>query len=468
MGKMRILKTLAVMAVLLSLTAVPALAKENGPIVATGGDAGEIIKIDPTTGTVSALTATGGEPAVTPDGKTVIFTKSSPDDSTWGYRLYAAPLDGSAEPAAIPATNANATGRQMASWPTVSPDGQTIYFFYYRTDPSCGGCLRYFGLASVPINGGSITEIPVDHDWFSNWTDPLVTPDGENLVYSQGDIKTVSVNGGASHILMQHEYNSETCDHTYYQDGLTISPDGQTVAATRWHQLNESCEGPPSPMESSIVTVPFSTTSTETPKTVPGTEARYTGTTSVDDAYVNFPAISPDGELLSFNKWALKDGKSAILSVPVAGGSPSVIMPYSTVFPRENEWAPAPADTTAPKVDAVNPDGTEGVARNTDVTATFSESMDPDTLSTSTFKLFKVNKNGTTSRITHAPVKLSADALTAKLNPFGSSDTRLAKNTRYKAVITTGATDVAGNALDQNDTKSGNQQKVWYFTTGTG
>jgi hypothetical protein len=37
MGKMRILKTLAVMAELLSITAVPALAKENGPIVATGG-----------------------------------------------------------------------------------------------------------------------------------------------------------------------------------------------------------------------------------------------------------------------------------------------------------------------------------------------------------------------------------------------------------------------------------------------
>ena len=129
-------------------------------------------------------------------------------------------------------------------------------------------------------------------------------------------------------------------------------------------------------------------------------------------------------------------------------------------------------DTTAPKVDVVNPpedpaQGTEGAARNTDVTATFSEKMDPDTLSTSTFKLFKVNKNGATSRITPAPVNLSEDGLTARLNPFGSSSTRLAKNTRYKAVVTTGATDVAGNALDQDDARAGNQQKVWYFTTGT-
>jgi hypothetical protein len=123
-------------------------------------------------------------------------------------------------------------------------------------------------------------------------------------------------------------------------------------------------------------------------------------------------------------------------------------------------------DTTAPKVDAVIPaEGTEGVARTTNVTATFSEQMDPDTLNTTTFKLFKVNKNGATSRITDAPVKLSADGLTARLNPFGSSDTRLAKNTKYKAVVTTGAEDLAGNSLDQDDTTLGNQQKVWYFTT---
>jgi Bacterial Ig-like domain len=129
-------------------------------------------------------------------------------------------------------------------------------------------------------------------------------------------------------------------------------------------------------------------------------------------------------------------------------------------------------DTTAPKVDVVNPpedpaQGTEGAARNTDITASFSEKMDPDTLSTSTFKLFKVNKNGATSRITPAPVRLSEDGLTARLNPFGSSDTRLNKGTKYKAVVTTGATDVAGNALDQDDARAGNQQKVWYFTTGT-
>jgi len=34
----------------------------------------------------------------------------------------------------------------------------------------------------------------------------------------------------------------------------------------------------------------------------------------------------------------------------------------------------------------------------------------------------------------------------------------------YKAVVSTGAKDLAGNALDQNPTLSGLQQKAWTFT----
>jgi hypothetical protein len=158
-----------------------------------------------------------------------------------------------------------------------------------------------------------------------------------------------------------------------------------------------------------------------------------------------------------------------LFTINVDGSNLTNITNTTNAYESHPSWQPVFAYNTAPMVNAVTPaEGTKGVARNTNVTATFSERMDPDTLSTSTFKLFKVNTNGTTSRITHAPVKLSADALTAKLNPFGSSDTRLAQNTRYKVVVTTGATDVAGNALDQDDATAGNQQKVWYFTTGAG
>ena len=34
----------------------------------------------------------------------------------------------------------------------------------------------------------------------------------------------------------------------------------------------------------------------------------------------------------------------------------------------------------------------------------------------------------------------------------------------YKALVTTGATDLAGNPLDQHSTTTGLQQKGWFFT----
>jgi hypothetical protein len=125
-------------------------------------------------------------------------------------------------------------------------------------------------------------------------------------------------------------------------------------------------------------------------------------------------------------------------------------------------------DAAAPRVDSVDPNnGDQGVSRSTDVTARFSEEMDPATLTASTLRLFKVNPDGTTTRITNAQVKPSADGTSATLDPYGGSSTKLTAKTRYKAVVTTGAKDLAGNALDQNASASGNQQMIWYFNTGT-
>ena len=120
----------------------------------------------------------------------------------------------------------------------------------------------------------------------------------------------------------------------------------------------------------------------------------------------------------------------------------------------------------APKVISTVPTaGATGVARSINLTATFSEKMDRLSITKSTFKLFKLNADGTQTQITNVSVALSTDGLVATLNPFGTSTTtHLARNTKYKAVITTGAKDVAGNQLDQNSTLSGLQQKAWTFT----
>jgi hypothetical protein len=122
-------------------------------------------------------------------------------------------------------------------------------------------------------------------------------------------------------------------------------------------------------------------------------------------------------------------------------------------------------DTTPPKVISTVPAATaKGVAPGANITATFSEAMDatttdgdPNTINTSTFKLMKA---GTTTLI-GAVVSYDPNTNTAILDP----NANLKLGTKYKAVVTTGAQDVAGNRLDQDqDPSNGLQQKGWSFT----
>ncbi len=125
-------------------------------------------------------------------------------------------------------------------------------------------------------------------------------------------------------------------------------------------------------------------------------------------------------------------------------------------------------DFTPPKVTTTTPSaGKTGVRRNANLIATFSEKMDRATLTSSTFKLYRVNRDGTLKQVTNAKVGSTTDGLKATLNPFGTSTTVLAANTKYKAVVTTGAKDRAGNRLDQNRSVTGSQPMQWTFTTGS-
>ena len=118
-------------------------------------------------------------------------------------------------------------------------------------------------------------------------------------------------------------------------------------------------------------------------------------------------------------------------------------------------------DTVKPQVSSTTPPtplaGSTNVGRGTNLTATFTEKMRPTSINTTTFKLFKINSGGTQTQITDVVVSLSSDGLKATLNPFGAKTTLLARNTKYKGVITTGTKDLAGNSLAQ--------QKSWTFTT---
>lgn len=103
-------------------------------------------------------------------------------------------------------------------------------------------------------------------------------------------------------------------------------------------------------------------------------------------------------------------------------------------------------DASAPTVLSTDPaNNATGVLLDKKITATFSEAMDPLTINTLTYTL----KQGAT------PVAgtVSYSGTTATFSPISN----LAGNTLYTATITTGAKDLAGNALVSN--------YVWSFTT---
>ncbi len=88
-----------------------------------------------------------------------------------------------------------------------------------------------------------------------------------------------------------------------------------------------------------------------------------------------------------------------------------------------------------------------GVALNASINATFSEAMDPLTITSATFSLMQ----GATS----VPGSVRSSGTTAAFYPTSN----LVASTVYTATLTTGVKDLAGNALAIT--------KTWSFTTGT-
>lgn len=109
----------------------------------------------------------------------------------------------------------------------------------------------------------------------------------------------------------------------------------------------------------------------------------------------------------------------------------------------------ATADTTAPIVHSGDPvDSTTGVALNQGITATFSKSLDPDSVNADSFTLT------TDSGATKVSGKVSYANNLVTFDP--TSD--LAASKLYTATLTTAIQDISGNKLSADS--------VWTFTTG--
>ena len=112
------------------------------------------------------------------------------------------------------------------------------------------------------------------------------------------------------------------------------------------------------------------------------------------------------------------------------------------------------SDTQAPKVISTFPRGGGEVGPAANIRASFSEDMQ----TASVINAFKLFRKGSTNQIA-ATVTYDPATDTATLNPANN----LRREVTYKAVVSTQAKGEAGNRLDQDSSKSGLQQKVWFF-----
>ncbi|MFA4987302.1 MAG: Ig-like domain-containing protein, partial [Candidatus Brocadiia bacterium] len=107
------------------------------------------------------------------------------------------------------------------------------------------------------------------------------------------------------------------------------------------------------------------------------------------------------------------------------------------------------SETAASKVSSTSPsNAAENVAFNRIITATFTEAMDPLTITTATFRVTGPGTTPVLGTVTYVGV-------TATFDPVSL----LPADTLFTATITSGARDVAGNALETNF--------IWTFRTGT-
>jgi hypothetical protein len=414
-------------AVLLAMLVMPEEAKaaypgQNGRIAYSEDTCGEgcsgLFTKMPDDSTSVSLGVDGYDPAYTYGGDRLVYS---------GYNeVYAIPASGGA-PEQL---THNGNGPMSFSDPTLSPDGQTLLYEGFNTDTREGG------IYTLSVTGGEPTLIAAD-GWAPEWS-----PDGKLISYyyydgtvgSQGTIRTVPTAGGTPTTIV-----NDACDGQHSWAG-----DGQHVAYI-------SCER-------GFYVLKTASSTGGTPHTVYETPD-----------YIRSPAYSPDERHIAFVGPDPNDANrfDEGFMVPSEGGIAQQIT-YTRYGVLGLDWGVRSADTAAPRVEAVGPaNSATGVGRRTDVTASFSEEMDPTSITEATFKLYKCTSTTCTTQLTNVTLKRSTDGLRAILNPYGTSSTKLSAKTKYKAVLTTGAKDVAGNALDQNATTSGNQRKVWYFTPGS-
>ena len=159
-------------------------------------------------------------------------------------------------------------------------------------------------------------------------------------------------------------------------------------------------------------------------------------------------ATSTNGRTTTFSPSGSLAANTLYTAILAAGAKSAA----GTVTAADTSWAfttGAAADTTAPAVTVINPPAAAtGVLTNSTVSATFSEAMDPLSISTTTFTV-KQGAARVAGSVAYGP---GTTATFTAANPFTAGAV-------FTATLSTGVKDLAGNALSSAFT--------WSFTTGT-
>src|SRR5215203_69707 len=411
---------------------------------------------------------------------------------------------------------------------TTSPEGK-IVFVKQGTEPSdkCDGqpCADLWVMDADGTNQTNLTDTPDDLEYQPSWAPSgaqitFVREIPGEIISEQSDIFVMDANGQTpANNLTQTDANER--EPNWSPDGtkiafagvrnqgweiVTMDPNGQNEAILTGDSFDGEDRGPDWSPDSTMVVFQKSDNSGGSggdPWEIWAVNRDGSGDTNltndpVDDPSLQYddtgPSWSPDGSEITFssNRDAAPD-ESNIYAMPAPATLPpptgqtastttmeqgegamafaesTLLRPLTTDgISSEPDWADTPADTTPPKVlDSTTPaNGATKIAPGVNIAAPFTEAMDASTtdgdastINDTTVKLFRA---GTTTVIgAVVSYDATADAEKAILNPKAN----LQRGTKYKAVVTTGTEDLAGNRLDQNPRLRGLQQKAWTFTT---
>ena len=411
-----------------------------------------------------------GQPAWSPDGTKIAFTGPGElnEDGSGGLGdIYVMDADGTNR------TNLTDTPdflEYRASW---APSGAQLTFVREVPGQIISEQQDIFVMDANGENANNLTQTDANED------DPAWAPDGTKIAFSGvrnsgSEIVTMDPNGQNETILSGDSFEGADRAPDWSPDSTKVvfQKQCQGVCSDAWEIWGVNRDG-----SQDTNLTPNDLSEEDRPVT------QHTG-----------PSWSPDGSEITFTRTrpSVEGGQSdiyampapATLPPPATGESASTttmeqgegVMAFAeTTLVRtlttdglssEPDWAEIPADTDPPEVMSTSPANTETrVASGVNVTATFTEAMDaiaddgdPSTINGTTFKLVRLNADGTTTRVT-AAVRYVATTKKAILDPASN----LSSRRTYKATVTSGAQDLAGNALDQNPNIAGNQSKNWKF-----